>query len=80
MARSPSNNHVQFHVVLCPVFNSHLLLLNAPQIFGQIVDQIFGQVFDQIFGQGFDQGFGLGESHKYSEQYCPVEGKPFKNQ
>ena len=55
--------------------NLHLVLLNPPQIFGQIFDQIFGQVFDQIFGQGFDQGFdqGLGEgkNHKYSVQCYP---------
>ena len=47
------------------------MLLNPPQIFGQIFDQIFGQVFDQIFGQGFDQGLGEGKNHKYSVQYYP---------
>ena len=49
--------------------NLHLVLLNPPQIFGQIFDQIFGKVFDQISGQGFDQGLGEGKNHKYSVQY-----------
>ena len=49
--------------------NLHLVLLNPPQIFGQIFDQIFGQVFDQVFGQGFDQVLGEGKNHEYSVQY-----------
>ena len=58
------------YISLC-FANLHLVLLNPPQIFGQIFDQIFGQVFDQIFGQGFDQGLGEGKNHKYSVQYYP---------
>ena len=59
------------------------MLLNPPNIFGQIFDQIFGQVFDkifvQIFDQDFDQGFGEGKNHKYSVQYYPDQGKATKN-
>ena len=50
--------------VFVKMCNLHLVLLNPPQIFGQI--------FDQIFGQGFDQDFGEGKNHKYSAQYYPA--------
>ena len=53
-----------FSVASIKLLKLHLLLLNAPRIFGQIC----GQVFDQIFGQGF----GGGQNYKYSVQYYPA--------